>query len=252
MAFAMKPDDTRSTSSAKARFATTRWSVVLAARDPQRTDGRQALEVLCQAYWYPLYAYVRRQGSSPQDAADLTQEFFAQLLDKDWLSDVARDKGRFRDFLLASMRHFVSKQRRRALAQKRGGGRKIMALDIETAEGRFQLEPVDSASPDRAFDRQWALTLLASVSDGLRQRYAAEGKSQLFAVLEPTLAGGRGEQPYAALAGQLGMTEGAVRVAVIRLRRRYRDALRSQIGDTVSSEEEIDDELRHLMKALEG
>jgi RNA polymerase sigma factor (sigma-70 family) len=226
--------------------------MVLAARDPQRTDGRQALETLCQSYWYPLYAYVRRQGSSPQDAADLTQEFFTQLLDKDWLSDVARDKGRFRDFLLASMRHFVSKQRRRALAQKRGGGRRIMALDIETAEGRFQLEPVDSASPDQAFERQWALTLLACASKSLKQRYADEGKAQLFAALEPTLAGGRGEQPHAALADRLGMTEGAVRVAALRLRRRYRETLRSLVADTVSSPEQVDEELRHLMQALAG
>jgi RNA polymerase sigma factor (sigma-70 family) len=232
------------------RFATTRWSVVLAARNPSCPDGHQALEDLCQAYWYPLYTYVRRQGSSPQDAADLTQEFFAQVLDKDWLSDVREDKGRFRDFLRAAMRHFLSKQRRKASAKRRGGGRRIESLDVETAEGRYRLEPMDTVSPDQAFERQWALTLLAHVAKTLKERYAAEGKADLFAALEPGLSGGRGEQPHAALAAQLGMTEVAVRVAALRLRRRYREVLRARIADTVSTPDQVDEELRHLMKAL--
>ncbi len=224
--------------------------MVLAAQDPRCADGRQALETLCQVYWYPLYAYVRRQGRDPQDAADLTQEFFTQLLDKDWLSDVRKEKGRFRDFLLASMRHFLSKQWRKAMAKKRGGGRRVMALDVETAEGRYRLEAMDPVSPDQAFERQWALTLLAEVSRTLKERYTAEGKTGLFAALEPGLSGSRGEQPCAALAAQLGMTEVAVRVAALRLRRRYREVLRGKIADTVSSPDEVDDELRHLMQAL--
>ena len=242
--------DSQSGQPSQARFTTTRWSVVLAAKDQVCPDGHQALETLCQAYWYPLYAYVRHHGHNPQDAADLTQEFFARLLEKDWLSDVCREKGRFRDFLLAAMRHFLSKQRHRASAKKRGGHCRIVPLDIETAETRYQLEPADPVTPDQVFDRQWALTLLAQVSTSLEEEYALEGKARLFEALAPYLSARKGEQPCAVLAGHLGMTEGAVRVAAHRLRRRYRDVLRAQIADTVSSPDQVDEEIRHLMEAL--
>ena len=226
--------------------------MVLAAKDRHCPEGHQALESLCQAYWYPLYAFVRRQGSTPQDAADLTQEFFTRLLEKDWLADVRREKGRFRDFLLAAMKHFLSKQRHRASAKKRGGHCRIVPLDVETAESRYRLEPADPTSPDQVFERQWAITLLAEVSRELQGKYTREGKAKLFEALEPYLSAKKGEQPCAVLAGQLGLTEAAVRVAAHRLRRRYREVLRAQIADTVSSPDQVDEEIQHLMRALSG
>jgi len=224
--------------------------VVLAAKDRHCPKGHEALESLCRAYWYPLYAFVRRQGNPPQDAADLTQEFFTRLLEKDWLSDIHREKGRFRDFLLASMKHFLAKQRRRASARKRGGLCRIVPLDVETAESRYRLEPADPISPDQVFERQWALTLLDQVSKTLHEEYARQGKAGLFEALQPYLSGKKGEHPSAALAGHLDMTEGAVRVAAHRLRRRYREVLRARIADTVSAPDQVDEEIRDLMKAL--
>jgi DNA-directed RNA polymerase specialized sigma24 family protein len=242
--------DSQSGRPSQARFTTTRWSVVLAAKARLCPDGRQALETLCQAYWYPLYAFVRRQGENPQDAADLTQEFFTRLLEKDWLADVHREKGRFRDFLLAALKHFLSKERHRASARIRGGLCRIVPLDVETAETRYRLESQDPIHPDLVFERQWALTLLAEVSRCLKEEYVQAGKAGLFAALEPYLSARKGEQPCAILAGHLGMTEGAVRVAAHRLRRRYREVLRARITDTVSSPDQVDEEIRHLLEAL--
>lgn len=236
----------------QARFVTTQWSIVLAAKGHQGTAGRDALEALCRAYWYPLYAYVRRQGHTPEDAADLTQEFFARLLEKDWLADVTRTKGRFRSFLLAAMTHFLANEYDKARARKRGGGCRIVPLEIETAETRYRLEPTDPVTPEQLYERQWALTLLDQVLAQLQAEYTQAGKAGLFASLKPCLAGRHESQPYADLAAGLSMTEGAVRVAVHRLRSRYREVLRVQISQTVSSPEEIEPEIRHLMRVLAG
>jgi len=236
----------------KAWFATTRWSVVLAAKDRTCAQGQEALATLCQTYWYPLYAYVRRQGHRPDDAADLTQEFFTRLLEKDWLADVSRAKGRFRSFLLAAMGHFLANEYDKAQAKKRGGACRIVPLDIETAETRYSLEPSDPVTPEQLYERQWALTLLDQVLARVQGQYAQEGKADLFAVLRPCLSGKSDAQPYSVLAARLGSTEGAVRVAVHRVRQRYRKVLRDQIAQTVCSPEEIEPEIRHLMRVLSG
>ena len=169
--------------------------MVLAAKDRHCPKGHEALESLCRAYWYPLYAFVRRQGNPPQDAADLTQEFFTRLLEKDWLSDIHREKGRFRDFLLASMKHFLAKQRRRASARKRGGLCRIVPLDVETAESRYRLEPADPISPDQVFERQWALTLLDQVSKTLHEEYAARARPGCLRRCSPTSPARRANTP---------------------------------------------------------
>jgi RNA polymerase sigma factor (sigma-70 family) len=226
--------------------------VVVAAKDRQCPQGRQALESLCQAYWFPLYSYVRRQGHAPDAAADLTQEFFARLLEKDWLADVSSSKGRFRSFLLAAMNHFLANEYDKARAAKRGGRCRIVPLDAETAETRYSLEPVDRATPQQLYERQWALALLARVMTGLQDRYDKGGKAELFAVLKPCLTSTRGEVPYAGMAEQLGSSEGAVRVAVHRLRQQYRELLREEISQTVSSPDEVEPEIQQLMQALAG
>jgi RNA polymerase sigma factor (sigma-70 family) len=248
----MESRDTQSSRPRQAWFATTHWSVVLAAKDRLCPAGRRALESLCQAYWYPLYAFVRRQGHNPEDAADLTQGFFTRLLEKDWLADVSRTKGRFRSFLLAAMNHFLANEYDKAQARKRGGGCRIVSLEVKTAETRYRLEPSDPVTPEQLYERQWALTLLDQVLTRLQGHYEEEGKADLFAVLKPCLGGRCEAQPYANLAARLGMTEGAVRVAVHRLRQRYREVLREEIAQTVSSLEEVEPEIRHLMRALSG
>jgi len=233
--------------SADGRFALTRWSVVLAAGgdDPA---ARRALEILCINYWYPLYAFVRRQGHQPHDAQDLTQEFFAKLLEKGWLDGVAREKGKFRSFLLASMKHFLSNERDRARAQKRGGGRSPISLDTHSAESRYAMEPVDIATPEKIFDRRWALTLLEQVLARLRAEMASRGNAALFDELKASLCGQ--PSPYGQIAAKLDMSEGAVKVAAHRLRQRYRELIREEVAQTVGSEGDVDDELRELMSAL--
>lgn len=234
------------------RFATTHWSVVLAAGRKSSPQAQEALGRLCQTYWYPLYAYLRREGCSPHDAQDLTQEFFARFIAKDYLADVHRERGRFRSFLLAALRHFLANERDRVRARKRGGGCQVVSLDAEEAEARFALEPADEASPDRLYERRWALTVLEGVLARLKQEYAQAGKADLFERLKGALAAGRGGVPYAEVARQLRMTEEAVKVAVHRLRKRYRELLRAEIAHTVASPEEIEDEIRHLFAVLSG
>jgi RNA polymerase sigma factor (sigma-70 family) len=230
------------------QFVTTRWTIVLTAGRTD-TQAHAALEKLCQTYWYTLYAYVRRQGHSPEDAQDLTQEFFTKLIAKNYVRDVDRSKGKFRSFLLASLKHFLANEWDKSRAQKRGGGQTIVSLDAET---RYRLEPADVVSADKIFERRWALTLLDEVLKRLRDEYAADGKVKLFEQLKETLTGERGTIPYAKLGDRLGMTEGAVKVAVHRLRQRYRETLRAEIAETVSGPEEVDEELRHLYAALSG
>jgi RNA polymerase sigma-70 factor (ECF subfamily) len=232
------------------RFATTHWSLVVAAGQGDSPDARAALATLCQTYWYPLYAYVRRHGRGAEEAQDLTQAFFAELLEKEYLQDADRERGKFRAFLLTAFKHFLSKERDRASALKRGGGRATLSLDLPAGERRYRLEPADQATPETLFERRWALTLLDQVLARLRQEYAGSGKGPLFEQLKGFLAGEKGPEPYAQLAREFGMTEGAFKVAVHRVRRRYRELLRAEIAQTVDSPEEVDDELRHLFEAI--
>jgi RNA polymerase sigma-70 factor (ECF subfamily) len=241
-----------STGSHEVRFASTHWSVVVAARRRSSPESREALATLCRAYWYPLYAFVRRQGYSAADAQDLTQGFFARLLQKQFLAAVEREKGKFRSFLLAAMKHFLANERDRARAQKRGGGAivSLETLDFETAESRYRREPAHNVTAERIFERRWALTLLDRVLDRLVAEYAVAGKALLFEQLKDCLTAPDSARSYAELAATLAMTEGAVKVAVHRLRRRYRELLRDEIAQTVADPREVDDEIRQLFAAL--
>ncbi len=230
-------------------FLTTRWSVVLQAARSDTTRARAALDDLCQAYWYPLYAYVRRRGYDPQDAEDLTQGFFARILKLNSLARVGREKGKFRAFLLASMNHFLADERDRASALKRAAGRTI-SLDAELAENRYRSEPADKMTPEHLFERKWAMELLENVVRRLCREYEAEGRREFFMEVRFAITGDRNAAPYAELAPRLGMTEEALRVAVHRLRRRYRQALHEEIAQTVRDESEVADELNYLRRIL--
>jgi RNA polymerase sigma-70 factor (ECF subfamily) len=232
-------------------FVTTRWSVVLKASRDETTLARAAMEKLCQTYWYPLYAYVRRRGHSPEDAQDLTQEFFAQLIEHHAFASADPHRGRFRSYLLKAMDHFLISDWKHARAQKRGGvADKPLSLDLAAAQERFDLEPADHASPDRLFEKQWALTLLDEVLTRLESEYQRDGKRALFAALKRTLMGARESQPYASLATHLGLSEGAVKVAVHRLRKRYRQLIRDEIAHTLDPSQNIEEEMRYLFKAV--
>lgn len=236
----------------KARFAPTRWTAVLTAAHSDTTHARAALAQLCEAYWYPLYACVRRKGYSPPDAEDLTQAFFAQVLEEQFIATADKEKGRFRSFLLTRLNHFLADEWDRLKAQKRGGAQHGIPLESGTAETRYQIEPVDGRSPDKLFEHRWAVTLLERVFERLRQEYQAEGKAAQFVELQGCLAQARAAVPYAEVAARLGSSEGALRVTVHRLRQRYRDLLRAEIADTVSSPEEVEEELRDLFRVLAG
>lgn len=231
------------------RFLTTRWSMVQrAGRDT--ASARDALESLCRSYWYPLYGFVRRRGFDAEDAGDLTQEFFARLLEKGGLASVDRERGRFRSWLRASMQHFLSNELDRARTLKRGGGVQTLPLELEGAEERFLLEPSDPHTPEKAFDKAWALVLLDRVLARLGRDYRESGRGPLFEALEPRLVETPGAPPMAEVAAQLGMSEGAVKVALHRLRGRYREALAREIAGTVSDPAAIGDELAALFEAL--
>lgn len=235
------------------RFATTRWSIVVAAAGDDSTEGRAALESLCTAYWFPLYAFVRRQGEGVEDARDLVQGFFAELLEKDYLAQADRERGRFRTFLITAFRHYASKERAKERALKRGGGVAILSFDFSDGENRYLREPADERTPERLFERRWALTLLDEALGRLRAEHRSAGREDLFGALRGTIVPGGGEtEPYAALGERLGMSEGAVKVAAHRLRRRYREVLRAAIAETVADPSEVDDEIRHLLDALAG
>jgi len=232
-------------------FVTTHWSVVLNAGGADTTHTRAALAKLCQTYWYPLYACLRRRGHSAQDAQDLTQEFFTRWLEDNWIARADRNKGRFRSFLLMVMGRFLANEWDKAKTLKRGGKVQWVSLSPGTAETRYAGEPADASStPEEAFDKQWALTLLEEVLQHLRSEYDQDGKGGLFEKLKPCLIGSRETQPYAVLAGELRMSEGAVKVAVCRLRERYRDRLKAEIARTVAAPSEVDSELRHLFRIL--
>jgi RNA polymerase sigma factor (sigma-70 family) len=234
------------------QFVTTRWSQVLAAGSEPTLSSRDALARLCEVYWYPLYAYVRRWGYDADEAQDLTQEFFARLLEKHYLRAADPARGRFRSFLLASLKHFLSNERDRQTAVKRGGRVTIIPLEFENAEGRYQLEPPDAETPETIYERRWALTLLDRTLGRLRDEFEEAGKAALFGRLEGYLTGEQETVPYAELAAELGMSEGAVKVTVHRLRRRFGALLREEIAETVSDPVEVDGEIRELFRSLGG
>ena len=231
-------------------FVTTHWSVVLSARKKDSPQSTAALETLCCTYWYPLYAYVRRQGHSPPDAQDLTQEFFARLLQKDYLKAAAREKGRFRTFLIVALKRFLANEWDRVRAQKRGGGQPCLSLDTELAEQRYRVEPIEGAAADRVFERRWALTLLDRTMARLREEFGATGKAAEFDRLKACLTAERGEIAYAEIAAALAVSEGAARVAVHRLRKRFREVFREEIAHTLSRSEDIEAEVRYLISVL--
>jgi RNA polymerase sigma factor (sigma-70 family) len=233
-------------------FVTTHWSLVISAGGNDTTHARNALEKLCRSYWFPIYAFVRRQGHGPHDAQDLTQEFFARLLEKKQLAGVDPAKGRFRSFLLASLKHFLANEWDKTKAQKRGGGRVLIPIDVATAETSGGFEPADHLTAEIIFERRWALTLLEQVLRRLRAEYIRDGKENLFEQLKPTLTEVSRSVRYAEIATRLGTSEGAVKVAVHRLRQRYREVLRAEIADTVASPGEVEDEIRNLFAALAG
>jgi len=235
-----------------AAFPVTHWSVVLAARGGQDTEAQAALETLCRAYWYPLYAYLRREGWSEPDAQDLTQGFFEHLLEHRTLDRVAREKGRFRSFLLASLKYHIANQRAHEQRQKRGGGQRPFSLDALTAEERYRLEPKDNRTPEQLFERRWALTLLDRVLARLRAEYAGGERAELFEALQGFLAVKEDGEPYAVVASRFGMSEEAIKKTVQRMRRRYRELFREEIAQTVSNAEEAEEELRHLCEVMSG
>lgn len=231
-------------------LATTHWSLVLAAGRRSAPQAQQALETLCRCYWSAVYAYFRRRLVDPVEAQDVTQAFFTELLDKDYLRRATPERGRFRAFLLTACQHFLSKHWAKAKAQKRGGGRQPLSLDFATTESHLEQLAATDRTPEQEYERQWALALLARVLDALERRYVQAGKAQLFTALKPLLLGEQGELTYAAVAPQLDLSEAAVKMAASRLRRRYRELLRAEIAQTVANPGEFEDEIRHLFTAL--
>lgn len=242
------PDD--SGSPAAWRFASTRWSIVAAAGRPETPEAREALAVLCQTYWYPLYAYARRQLPSADDAQDLTQEFFARLLEKEYLQTADPRRGKFRSFLLTAFKHFLAKEHERAAAQKRGSGRRPLPLDFQDGERRYCHEPADTTTAESVYERRWALTLLEQALAQLRQEFTRAGREQLFEALKGTLTGDGTAEPYARIGQEVGLSEQTVKTAVHRLRRRYQELIRAEVAQTVASAEEVEDELRDLFTAV--
>jgi len=231
------------------QFHTTRWSMVQAAGSGDTPSAQDALAVLCESYWYPLYTYLRKRGSSANEAADLTQGFFARLLDKRDLAAADREKGRFRAFLLTALKHYVSNEAERARAEKRGGARAILSLDVEAAEGRFAIEPADERTPEDAFSRSWALVTMERAMERVRDDYLRADRLELFERLRQCMTDAQ-EAPYRELAEQLGMNESAFKVAVHRVRKRFRECLRREIAETLSDAGEVEAELQDLFEAL--
>jgi RNA polymerase sigma factor (sigma-70 family) len=231
-------------------WTTTHWSVVLAAGGGDDPRAAVALEQLCRDYWYPIYAFIRRRGSDPHSAEDLTQSFFACLLEKEMLKHVDRQKGKFRSFLLAALTNFLANEWDKRQTLKRGGGRQILSLDEMEAEELYQHEPMDSVTPEKLFERSWAFTLLEQALGRLKEEYTSAGHAELFAKLEPELAREVAPGWHCAMAAQMSMSEGAVKVALHRLRRRFGELLRSEIAHTVCGPEEVDEEVRNLFAAI--
>ena len=233
-------------------FATTHWSVVIAAKQGDSPQASEALEKLCRVYWRPLYAYIRRDGCNETEAQDLTQEFFARLLARDYLQRVDHQGGKFRSFLLAYLKNFLCEQRRNANAKKRGGGQTILSLEAATGEEGFISEPADELTPDQIFERRWAQTVLQTALDRLRGEFAARGQTALFERLQDYQPREPGGPSYADIGAGLGLTEAAVKSAVQRMRQRHRELLREEIAHTVTRPEEIEEELRYFRALLRG
>jgi len=231
-------------------FVTTHWSIVLEAGQTGSSEASEAMAQLCRTYWYPLYAYVRRKGYGVDDAQDLTQEFFARLLARNYLSVADRNKGKFRSFLLGSLEHFLAREWTKAHAQKRGGGQSIHSLDEADAENRYLLEPAHELTAEKIFDRRWATAVLDQAMARLREECIANNKGDLFARVETLLSGEKGEAGYADIATALEMSEGAIKVAVHRLRQRYGELVRAEIAQTVATPEQADEELQYLFAVL--
>jgi RNA polymerase sigma-70 factor (ECF subfamily) len=244
------PESTPPTDPSGRVFATTHWSVVLAAKTGSSPTSDEAMEKLCRAYWPPLYAYIRREGHGATEAQDLTQEFFARLLAKDYLQHLRHQEGKFRSFLLTFLKHFLSDQRDKAGAQKRGGGKTFVSLDETSAEERFLAAPLNGLSPDQIFERRWAQTVMERALNRLREEYAAGGKAVLFDELKDIQPGVHGESSYAEIGARLGLAEGTIASAVHRLRKRHREIVREEIAQTVARPEEIDEEIRNLLAVL--
>ncbi len=234
-----------------ARFATTRWSLVVSAARDSTPESKRALAALCETYWYPLYAYVRRRVNHVHEAEEMTQAFFVELLEKDCVSVADPQRGRFRAFLLTAFKHFLSKEWEKAKAQKRGGGRLPIPLDFESANSRLNREPASVRTPEQVYERKWAVTLLDQILDRLRQEFDRVGKSAQYQALHRFIIADVAGATYAEVAAQLDMTEAAAKMAVSRMRRRYRELLREEISHTVATPEEIDDEIQNLFSALE-
>ncbi len=243
-------EPTDGVSATEAWFTTTHWNVVLAAGRQKSALAGEAMEVLCRSYWTPVYAFLRRNGKAYADAQDLTQEFFAWLLERDVISAADRERGRFRSFLLGTLRHFLSAERERSMALKRGGGSIVLSWEELSPEQRQCLEPADAGTPEDDFDRRWAVTVLERAMTRLRAEQEATGKAAEFDRLKALLLGDKSDEGQAALAESLGLTAGALRVSLHRLRQRFRETVRSEVAHTVANPAVIDEELRHLAAVL--
>lgn len=232
------------------RFETTHWSLVLAAAQDATPESRQALANLCEKYWPPVYAYIRRRNYRVEDAQDLTQGFFARLLEKGYLKEVRRDRGKFRAFLLTAVKHYLANERDRALAAKRGGGAIPLSLDFAIAEGRCKVQPVEHLTPEKVFERRWIVAILEQALSRLKNEYVEAGKGPLFNRLKCILTEEDTRAPYSRLATELEMSEGAVKVAVHRLRRRFGRLLREEIAQTLSDPAELEDEIHYLFSVF--
>ena len=231
-------------------FETTRWSLIAAAGGDDSEAARAALAALCEAYWYPLYAYVRRRGADADDARDLTQGFLASLLERRDFEHLHPDRGRFRAFLLASLQHFLANDAARRRTQKRGGRAVLIPLALDDAEGRYRFEPADRVTPETLYERRWALTIVDRVLATLRETWEADGRGEEFDALKGCLLGRAPEDGYAGVAARLGTSEGAVKVAVHRLRRKFQAQLQSLVAETVADAGDVEDEIRYLIRAL--
>ncbi|HTL16022.1 MAG TPA: sigma-70 family RNA polymerase sigma factor [Patescibacteria group bacterium] len=241
----LKPDN-----DAPSRFVTTHWSEVLAAGDGDSAEARPALARLCRSYWFPIYAFIRKRGYSPEGAQDLTQQFFANFLEKNYVARAARERGRFRAFLMSSVQNFLHNEYHRLQAQKRGGGKAWLSLDQTRAEERYKIEPVEESDPAKAFEQRWAATLLDNVLTRLRTEFAQGDRGGLFEALQAHLWGDSDSVPYGNLAQQYELSIGNIKVIAYRLRQRYRDILREEIAHTVAQPGEVDEEIRYLMRVV--
>ena len=234
-------------------FKTTHWSLVVSSREEDSDIRRTSLGELCENYWYPLFAYLRRKGYGPDESADFVQSFFVELIDKDFLDAVSPEKGRFRWFLMSAIKRFVAKEKEKQAAQKRGGGRKLFSLNVEDAEQRYRMEPVDGWTAEKLFDRRWALSVLQQALEQLRKTQEEKGKLELYMALQSTLAGVQiSQSEYEEIGKQFNMTPGAVKVAALRLRDKYRKTLQTIVAQTVVESDGVEAELDELLSALKG